>query len=147
VCGYVRIAEVVQNAATGWNVHYHVILLLDGELGPPHLEGLRASVATRFTRGVADRGGHAAVDHQDLRPMRPGTEARMAGYCFKGTTMRPLTEGTRTPMTILSDLESTGEGFALWEEYSSAVSVDRRMQVITSKHIDAVCTPAAPLSC
>jgi Replication protein len=147
VCGYVRIAEVVHNAAAGWNVHYHVILLLDGELGQPDLEGLRASLATRFTRGVADRGGHALVDRQDVRPVRPGTEARLAGYCFKGTTMRWSADGARTPMAILSDLESTGEGFTLWEEYSAAVSADRRTQVITSKHIDIVCTPAAPLPC
>ena len=43
-------------------------------------------------------------------------------------------------MAILSDLESTGEGFALWEEFSAAVSADRRVQVITSRRIDSLCT-------
>jgi len=43
-------------------------------------------------------------------------------------------------MAILSDLESTGEGFALWEEFSAAVSADRRVQVITSGRIDSLCT-------
>lgn len=77
-----------------------VILLLDGELVQPRLEGLGASLATRFARGVADRGGHAAVDCQDVRPVRPGTEGALASYCFKGTTMRWSTEGSRTPMAI-----------------------------------------------
>jgi hypothetical protein len=138
--GYVRIAEVVHNATTGWNVHYHVVLLLDGELGQQHLEGLRTSLATRFTRGIAHRGGHAAVDCQHVRPMTPGTEGALASYCFKGTTMRSPTEGSRTPMAILSDLESTGEGSALWEEFSAAVSTDRRVQVITSRRVDSLCT-------
>jgi hypothetical protein len=75
------------------NVHYHVILLLDGELVQPRLEGLGASLATRFARGVADRGDHAAVDCQDARPVRPGTEGALASYCIKGTTMRWSTEG------------------------------------------------------
>jgi hypothetical protein len=60
--------------------------------------------------------------------------------------MRSSTDGSRTPMAILSDPESTGEGFAPWEEFSAVVSAERRMQVITSKLIDTVCTPAAPLS-
>ena len=41
-------------------------------------------------------------------------------------------------MANLSDLESTGE--ALWEEPSAAVSADRRVQVITSRRIDSLCT-------
>ena len=92
----------------------------------------------KVSRGVADRGGHAAVDCQDVRPVRPGTEGALASYCFKGTTMRWSTEGSRTSMAILSDLESTGE--ALWEEPSAAVSADRRVQVITSRRIDSLCT-------
>src|ERR1700758_3181820 len=32
ICGYVCVTEVVHNPATGWNVHLHVILLLDREL-------------------------------------------------------------------------------------------------------------------
>ena len=31
------ITEVVHNPATGWNVHYHVVLLLDRALDQPHL--------------------------------------------------------------------------------------------------------------
>ena len=33
--GYVRITEVVHSPATGWHVHFHVILLLDRELDQP----------------------------------------------------------------------------------------------------------------
>ena len=94
----------------------------------------------KVSRGVAARGGHAAVDCQDVRPVRPGTEGALASYCLKGTTMRWSTEGSRTSMAILSDLESKGEGFALWEEFSAAVSADRRVQVITSRRIDSLCT-------
>jgi len=138
--GYVRITEVVHSAAKVWHVHFHVILLLDRELDQPRLYGLRASVATRFARGVAGRGGHTVLDAQDLCPMTPGTEGPLATYCFKGTTIYRDLHGSRTPMAILDDLEATGEGRALWDELTTAVSADRRMQLITSTGIDSLCT-------
>lgn len=85
VHGYVRITEIVHSAATGWHVHFHVILLLDRELDQPRLNGLRASVARRFARGIARRGGHTVLNAQDLGPITPGTEGPLATYCFKGT--------------------------------------------------------------
>ena len=137
VRGYVRVTELVHNAAAGWNVHFHVILLLDQELDEPRTRRLRASLATRFAHGVARSGGHAALDRQDLRPTTPGTEQRLANYLFKGTRSGSM-DGSRTPMAILDDLESTGEGLNLWDEITAAVSADRRMQVITSTRIDSL---------
>jgi Replication protein len=142
VRGYVRITEVVHNPETGWHVHFHVILLLDRALDRSCLDGLRASLAARFARGVHCKGGHAAVGGQDLRPMTPGTEGALANYLFKGTTMRWFLDGSRTPMAILNDLESTGEGLALWDELTTAVSANKRMQVIASTGIDCLCTRA-----
>ena len=86
--------------------------------------------------------GEAArvLDAQDLCPMTPGTQGPLSTYCFKGTTIYRDLDGSRTPMAILDDLESTGEGLALWDELSAAVSADRRMQVITSRRIDSLCT-------
>jgi hypothetical protein len=136
--GYVCVTEVVHNPATGWNVHFHVILLLDRELDQLAMDGLKASLATRFARGVARRGGHASLDGQDLQPMA-ATDGRLANYFFKGTTMRPSSDGSRTPIAILSDLESTGEGFDLWDELTTTVSAKRRRQVRTSTDIDSVC--------
>jgi hypothetical protein len=138
--GYVRIAEVVHHPATGWNVHFHVILLLDRALDQPDLNELRASLAARFARGVHCKGGHATLGGQDFRPMTPGTEGALANYLFKGTTMRWFLDGSRTPMAILNDLESTGEGLALWDELTTGVSANKRMQVITSRGIDCLCT-------
>jgi hypothetical protein len=138
VRGYVRITELVHNAAAGWNAHFHVILLLNQELDQPRMQRLRASLAARFFRGVERSGGHAAVDRQDLRPMMPGTEERLANYLFKGTRSARLMGGSRTPMDILDNLESTGEGLHLWDEITEAVSADRRMQVITSTRIDSL---------
>lgn len=138
VRGYVRITELVHNAAAGWNVHFHVLLLLDQVLDPLHMDRLRASLAARFFRGVEHSGGHAAVDRQDLRPMMPGTEERLANYLFKGTRSHRLMGGSRTPMDILDDLESTGVGLHLWDEITAAVSADRRMQVIASTRIDSL---------
>ena len=116
------VTEVVHSLATGWNVHFHVLLLLDRELDQLAMGGLKASLAARFARGVARCGGHASVDRQDLRPIAEGTEERLANYFFKGTTMRPSADGSRTPMAILSDLESTGEGFDLWDELTTSCS-------------------------
>ena len=137
VRGYVRVTELVHNAAAAWNVHFHVILLLDQELDQPSMHRLRDSLAARFARGVERNGGHAAADRQDLRPTTPGTEKQLANYLFKGT--RPgSTDSSRTPMDILDDLESTGVGLHLWDEITAAVSADRCMQVITSTRIDSL---------
>ena len=119
-------------------MHFHVILLLDRELDQPRLNGLRASVVRRFARGIARRGGHTALHGQHLCPMTPGTEGPLSTYCFKGTTIYRDLDGSRTPMAILDDLESTGEGLHLWDEITAAVSADRRMQVITSTRIDSL---------
>jgi hypothetical protein len=103
VRGYVRITEVV-HSATGWHVHFHVILLLDRELDQSGLNILRASLTTRFARGVARSGGHATVLGQDLEPMAPGTEGRLAFYCFKGTTIdrsRPTAPGPQWPSSMI----------------------------------------------
>jgi Replication protein len=144
VCGYVRITEVVHSPTTGWNVHLHVVLLLEAALDESPMEGLRASVAGRFVRGVTRGGGHALIERQDLRPMVVGTGSRLANYLFKGTTMRWGADGSRTPIAILSDLESTGEGFDLWNELTAAVSEKRRMQVRTSNQIDSLCLFGPP---
>ncbi len=138
VRGYVRITEVVHTAAAGWNVHFHVILLLDKELDQPRMHGLRASLAARFVRGVERSGGYAAADRQDLRPMAPGTEKRLANYLFKGTRSHWSRDGSRTPLAILDDLEASGEGLHLWDEITAAVSTTRHMQVNTSTHIDSL---------
>ena len=130
VSGYVRITEVVHSPATGWHVHFHVILLLDRELAQLAMDGLRASLATRFARGVARRGGHASVDGQDLQPMTAGTEGALANYHFNGTTMRWSRDGSRTPIAILSELESTGEGLDLWDELTTTVSAKRRTKCV-----------------
>ena len=135
-----RVTEVVHNPATGWNVHFHVILLLDHELDQRCLDELRVSLAARFAHGVYCSGGQAAAAGQDLRPMAPGTEGALANYLFKGTTMRWFPDGSRTPMAILNDLESTDEGLALWDELTTAVSANKRIQVITSRGIDSLCT-------
>jgi len=111
VRGYVRVTELVDNAAAGWNVHFHVILLLDQELDGPRTRRLRASLAARFFRGVERSGGHAAVDRQDLRPMAPRTEERLANYLFKGTRSHWSVNGSRTPMAILDDLEPPAKAF------------------------------------
>ena len=75
--------------------------------------------------------------------MTPGTEGALANYFFNGTTMRPSDDGSRTPMAILSDLESTGEGFDLWDELTTTVTAKKRHQMRTSNHIDSVC-PSGP---
>jgi hypothetical protein len=71
--------------------------------------------------------------------MEARTEGRLANYLFNGTTMRWSSDGSRTPLAILSDLESTGEGLDLWEELTTTVSAKRRHQMRTSNDIDSVC--------
>lgn len=144
--GYIRITEVVHNPATGWHVHFHVILFLDRALDQSRLEGLRASLAKRFVRGVARAGGDASADFQHLAPGRPGTEEILANYCFKGTTGRTSRDGSRTPIAILDHLESTGEGRPVWDEFTTTVTAQRRMQITPSSRIDEM-RPRGHYSC
>jgi hypothetical protein len=129
----------------GWNVHFHVILLLDVSLDESRLYSLRDSMSTRFARGVAQKRGYAAAYLQDLQPVTPGSEERLAAYCLKGTTAR-TSRGSRTPMAILDDLERAGEGYELWEEWVGAVSAQRHKHFVASPRI-AELSPIAPLSC
>jgi hypothetical protein len=49
-------------------------------------------------------------------------------------------------MAILSDLSVTGQGLPLWQEFTSAVTDTRRMQLITSKAIDSLCRRETPIT-
>jgi hypothetical protein len=109
LAGYFRITEVVWNSLKGWNVHFHVILLLDAKLNQLQLDALEASLSERFADGLALTGGSASGHPQDLKPVTPGSEERLATYCSKGTTIKTSTNGSRTPMAILHDLKSSDE--------------------------------------
>ena len=74
-----------------------MILLLNGELDQLAVDGLRASLATRFARGIARRGGQATIGGQHLKLMTPGTEGALANYLFKGTTIDRSDDGSLTP--------------------------------------------------
>jgi Replication protein len=131
--GYNRVVEVVHHPASGWNVHLHVVLHLAHALTDDQQDDLMAALAARFIRGIKRSGGDANLASQDLRPVSAGTEWPLARYCFKGTRPRRAPDGSRTPMSILADLRSTGEGFALWEEFTAAVNSRRRTQVTRSQ--------------
>jgi len=152
VRGYARITEVVHHPESGWNVHFHVPLLLDDELDDQQLYELQDRVTARFTRGIGDAGGRASCGGQDLGPIQPGSERRRAGYYAKGTTVwrsetgrgggrRPGGRrgadlvGSRTPMAILADLKETGEGLGLWKEFSAAVTRIKRRRYSPSQGI------------
>lgn len=138
VRAYIRVTEVVHDHGTGWNVHLHVLLLLDHRLDDSDVYRLKASLTTRYRRGIESSGGQATASGQHLQLMEAGTEKTLAGYCCKGT--RPLwsANGSRSPIAILSDLDTSGEGSALWEEFTATVTARRRMQLITTKKIGSL---------
>jgi hypothetical protein len=131
--GYTRVVEVVHHPASGWNVHLHVVLHLAHALTDGQQDDLMAPLAARFIRGIQSCGGDANLASQDLRPVRAGTESPLASYCFKGTKLRRSPDGSRSPMAILADLDATGGGSALWEEFTTAVNSRRRTQVTRSQ--------------
>jgi hypothetical protein len=132
--GYVRITEVVHHRETGWNIHYHVPLLLTEARGTQHLCELKDRLAPRYINGITGAGGHALYSRQDLHSIHPGTERTVARYYTKGTTGE-WTENSRTPMAILANLQTTGEGIDLWKEFSAAVTIKRRKGYSPSHHI------------
>lgn len=135
--GYARVTEVVHNSVSGWNVHAHMLLFLDRPLSESQLAELEDRIARRFTRGVAAAGGQALRSGQDLRAMTPGTDDQLARYLSKGTEA-VWSERTRTPFAILADVQRTGEGLDLWQEFTAAVTGARRKRFSTSQKLAAV---------
>lgn len=136
VRAYLRITEVEFCLEAGWNPHFHVILFLDRELHEVELEGLWGPVAKSFVGGISRSGGRAAIARQQLLPVEPGTEGRLANYLSKGTTLR--TDRCLYPMDILDRLESTGEGAELWKELTEATLATRRRQLIPPARIETL---------
>lgn len=140
--GFVRVTEVVHNPRTGWNVHSHVLLFLDRESDQTDLEGLQHVLARRFTQGVIDSGGQAAVEQQKLWPINPGSESQPAHYYTKAPTEYRSRGGSRSPMAILGGLYDTGHGHELWQEFKATISDrPRRRQIVYSRNIDRL-TPS-----
>ncbi|WP_371869239.1 protein rep [Mycolicibacter algericus] len=136
--GYIRVTEVVHHPSTGWNVHFHVLLLLDYLLDEGDLDRLKTSLADRYCRGIESHGGQVALRAQSLQLMRAGTERYVAWYHCKGTGPLWTRDGSRSPIAILSDLETNGEGLELWQEFTAAVTDQRRVKFSASKNIDAL---------
>lgn len=132
--GYVRVTEVVHHSDHGWNVHFHVLLLLDKKLDEQQLCDLWDRLAARFLSGIRAAGGQASLGAQDLAANQPASERTIAGYCAKGTTVY-RTGDSRSPMAILSDLKETGEGLGLWKEFSVAVTGAKRKRYSPSRGI------------
>ncbi|WP_165607327.1 protein rep [Mycolicibacter sinensis] len=120
--GYVRTTEIVHSLNRGWNVHYHVVLFADGGAWRgTRLDLMRVAMAERFQDGVREAGGTAMLTGQKIKPYIPGTHERLATYCFKGLMIwRSRVRPTRSPMAVLEDLEATGEGGDLWNEFAKA---------------------------
>jgi hypothetical protein len=133
--GYIRVTEIVHHPRSGWNVHFHVLLLLDEPLDDHQLCELKDRTSARFIRKIKAAGGAATGDGQDLTVLRPRPEARLITYFAKGTTARWKPDGSRTPMAILADLNETGEGLDLWKEFTAAVTRTKRRRYSPSHGI------------
>lgn len=143
VLGYTRVTEVVHHPDSGWNPHFHALILLDKPLGEVEILTLKESIAGRFAQGVAVAGGSASLSAQDLRMIAPEHVAQTTYYCFKGTRVIRSAQFARTPMQILADLSDadadTGQDQDLWDEFATVVTKKIRRQIIHSRQ-----NPAAP---
>lgn len=133
--GYVRVTEIVHHPQSGWNVHFHVLLLLDAPLDDQQLCELKDRAGARFMRKIRAAGGAATGDGQHLTVIQPRSEVRLITYFAKGTTARWKPDGSRTPMAILADLNETGEGLELWKEFTAAVTGMKRRRYSPSHGI------------
>jgi hypothetical protein len=127
---YLRVLEVVHHHLSGWNPHVHAVLYLSNPATASQLADLKHTLATRFIDGLQERGGSAAFSGQDLRLITAGTEGAVASYCFKGTTPYCSRDGSRSPIKILADIDATGEGLPLWQEFTGTAY--RRTQLSRS---------------
>lgn len=138
---YVRVAEVVHNAGSAWNPHFHTLLLRDPAPSNRNWDELHDRLATRFARGVRAAGGSAELVGQDLKVADPGGEPGLAWYCTKGAW--PFwSQGSRTPAAILADLRRTGEGIDLVEEFDTTFISGKHRRYNSSHGLESVCSAA-----
>ena len=130
--GYVRTTEVGHTREAGWNVHFHVVLLLDDALDEQTSVHLKDRLTARFIRGLRSAGGQASWNGQHLELFERGSEWWLADYCTKGTQVY-WGETSRPPMAILADAMTTGEDLDLWMEFCAAVTGTKRRRCSPSR--------------
>lgn len=135
---YSRITEVLHHPDTGWNVHLHVVLFLDGPLHDRDGD-LREAIAARWRNGIGALGGDASTRPADYQRVRRGTERKFANYFVKGGTAYSSSHGSRSPMQILEGARHVQRDRILWSEFSSAVVEKRRYRLVSSPRLDALC--------
>jgi hypothetical protein len=139
IAGYFRVTEVVHSSSSGWNPHFHAVIFLTNQLNEISLQRLRDEAADRFARGVERSGGKAERPGQDLRSIAAMDSRDVAAYCHKGLRIGRSGD-SRTPMAILDDLRTGGEGADRWEEFKDAAGPGRRHTVV-SHRLDELSPP------
>lgn len=136
VAGAIRVVEVT-HGASGWHVHLHVLLLLEGagDSVGAHMVALsaRPAVMAAWRRIVARAGFDAVAEAQDLRPVnlsdghcalggyfvKAGWDAAAEIACGASKTAR---SSNLTPMAILRRFAQDGDADDLerWHEWEAA---------------------------
>ncbi|MCV7366650.1 protein rep [Mycolicibacterium duvalii] len=143
VCALFRSAEIVHHPDSGWNVHTHSILFLGHAMSASELAQLKSVIADRFVQAIHRQGGSADRQGQDLRMVEVNTERTIAAYCLKGTTIYRSDDGSRTPMQVLADIESTDteDDHRRWSEVSSFALHRPGKRFKYTPGIDRLCLP------
>ena len=99
----------------------------------------RCEVRSRCRAQWRSRGGGSAR----LATDGAGDRGTVGQLSLQGNQVHWSMDGSRTPMAILDDLESTGEGLHLWDEITAAVSAD---QAHAGDHLHAHRLPAPKIA-
>ncbi len=121
--GHLRITEIVHQDASGWHPHFHVLLFRDPMLAGSDWGEVGDRLMTRFLSGVRAAGGTADLARQHLA-IGYGDGQGLVRYCLKGPTVSSSEHG-RSPLVLLADLETTGEGIDLVKEFDTTMSYSK----------------------
>lgn len=134
--GLVRSVEITWAEVNGWHAHVHAVLFVGRPVGDAEAGDLRAWLYGRWG-GIAVERGFGTISEAngvDVRPLRAGTSAEMAGYLAKveggwdvghevarGDVKTGRGKGL-VPVQLLDRFMGTGEALyrALWLEYERA---------------------------
>lgn len=136
--GYLRALEIRHSAKTGWNVHIHILRLLNGYLDSKGISDWHDNCVNRWTNALTSVGlRKPSPKGQDMRQLEQtqGLAKRMAEYLTKQIAVpyfKSKTKSTesRSPWEILenyADAPNSNDAL-LWQEFELATKGCRQLQ-------------------
>lgn len=136
--GYIRALEIRHSPTAGWNVHVHILRMIDGFLDSRSMNAWHTNCVNRWASSLQAVGMRKPSNKgQDIRELSqsPGLSSRMAEYLTNQVAVpffkRQIKTGaSRSAWEVLEDYASApnDNDKNLWREYESGTKSSRQLQ-------------------